>query len=400
MKIGIDASQANKQERTGTEWYAFSIIKEWARTNAFGPHKVFLYTRNDLLNDFGPLPSMWNVKVLRWPPQVLWTHLRLSWEMFVHPVDALFIPSHIIPLIHAKRTFTTIHDIGFEHAEYVYGKHSVVHIQSSLVRRILSLLVRLFTFGAYGANELDYQRFGVRFALRHATELFTVSEFSKREIEKKFHPRQQLTVAYNGVDLTEYDFSKVREHIGASKKKYALSDYVLSIGRIEHKKNSLALVQAFDAYIHQYPKESLKLVFAGGEGYGSLAVKDYIRTHDLNQQVLLLGWVPNNDLAPLLAGARCFVFLSEYEGFGVPIIQSLSLGTPVLANDLEVFREIAGDAITYCDVHNPTDITNKLAQLVKEKERVPRVDIVRKFQWEKTAQIISTKMLFYLQNTR
>ena len=120
MIIGIDASRANKQEKTGTEWYAYHMIQEWK--HLADPHDQFiLYSKEKLTGELADLPSNFRSRVLSWPPKLLWTHFRLAWEMFWHAPDRLFVPSHTIPIIHPKNTTTTFHDAGFERYEHLYS---------------------------------------------------------------------------------------------------------------------------------------------------------------------------------------------------------------------------------------------------------------------------------------
>jgi len=396
MIIGIDASQANKPERTGTEWYAFYIIQRWMQSNAFQGNHVRLYTQNPLRDDFGPLPENWEVRVLTWPPKIFWTHIRLSLELLFRPIHLLFIPSHTIPLKHPKATLTTVHDIGFETNPELYANASVVHIKSAFVRWMISFLIRMVTGGRYGANELDYQRFGLRYALRHAQMIFTVSEFTKQQIELHFPSHPPLVVAYNGVVQKEFYYPYPKDHVRSIMQTYRLKKYILAIGRIEKKKNSLLLLKAFHSLVKKDSFSDLTLVFAGGEGYGADEVHNYISDHRLENNVRFLGWTPQEHIAPLLAGASIFAFLSAYEGFGVPLIQALAVGTPVVASKLPVFREIADDTIAYTDPEETAVTASRFLNiLLKNKDEIAHAGVKRakSFTWQKTADTIERQII-------
>src|SRR3990167_10088212 len=102
MILGVDASQANRKQRSGTEWYAFYLIEEFKRLlGGRSGVKVRLYVRGALRSDLANnLPENFEVHILRWPFRFLWGQLRLSWEMFFYQPDVLFCPAHTIPLIH------------------------------------------------------------------------------------------------------------------------------------------------------------------------------------------------------------------------------------------------------------------------------------------------------------
>lgn len=390
MIIGIDASQANTQIRTGTEWYSFHILSEWIKQNKFEGHSVLLYTRDPLLKDFPELPQNWKVKVLHWPLKIFWTQIRLSFEMCMHSIDLLFVPSHAIPLILPKKVITTIHDIGFESTQHVYGNRSVVRIKSVFIQKIIHYLIKIFTLGKYGGNELDYHRFSVRYALKHATQIFTVSEFTKKEIESRFSNTPTIFVAYNGINHDQFYYPYNNTECNNVLKSYHLNKpYILSLGRVEKKKNSLELLKAFHLFSEK-SDSSYTLVFAGSDGLGAEQVKEYVQQNGLTLKVLFLDWVSQHSIAPLMASSSLFAFFSEYEGFGVPLIQALAVGTPVLANDLPVFHEIAEDAVIYCNAHNTkqsasaiADILNKRIDLTKKKER--GIELAHRFRWDSSA---------------
>lgn len=396
MILGIDASQANTRTRTGTEWYAFSLLSSWIKNNSFHNHTVYVYVRGPLLDDFPPLPNNWKVRILRWPPKIFWTQIRLSFEILLHRPDALFVPAHTIPFIHPKRTCTTIHDIGFEDNPKLYSTSSVVRIRSSFVQHVISIFIQIFSLGKYSGSELDYQRFSLRYALKHADTIFTVSQFTKNRLLRRFSVQQPIIVAPNAIDHDIFLFPYPENKINHVKEVYHLTNYILSIGRIEKKKRSLELVQGY----YELSKKTAnvpQLVFAGGDGYGADEVRTFVQENDLSEKVIFLGWTKTEDLAPLLAGAKLFCFLSAYEGFGVPIIQSIAVGTPVLASNLPVFHEIAGNDIAYCENDTPESIAEAIHKVISvvhsSSEKKRGTENVQKFNWNQTAQIIEKNIL-------
>ena len=116
MVLGIDASQANREIRSGTEWYAFYLIEEFKQLlRGRSDIRVRLYTRDPLRSDLAQdLPANFENRILKWPFKYFWVQKRLSLEMLLHPPDVLFCPAHTIPLIPPPKTLTTLHDIGFE----------------------------------------------------------------------------------------------------------------------------------------------------------------------------------------------------------------------------------------------------------------------------------------------
>jgi len=193
MIIGIDASRANKLEKTGTEWYAYHIIEEIKKL-ADHNDQYILYSKEKLRGQLAILPRNFKSKVLNWPFKYLWTQFRLAWEMVLNKPNVLFVPAHTIPVICPSKTITTLHDIGFE-------KYSHLYSQRGIGPKIFGILVKIFTFGRYSNTELDYHRWSARLAFKKAKRIITVSHFSKNEIVNHFNVDSDLiSVVSNAYD--------------------------------------------------------------------------------------------------------------------------------------------------------------------------------------------------------
>ncbi len=117
--IGIDASRANARERTGTEWYSYYLIQALKKIRVPGLEYA-LYSKKFLQDGLEEFPPGWSGKILYWRSQRFWNQFRLSWELWRHPVDLFFQPTHTLPLFAPKRSVTTLHDIGFERLPKLY----------------------------------------------------------------------------------------------------------------------------------------------------------------------------------------------------------------------------------------------------------------------------------------
>lgn len=399
MRIGIDASRANLEQRTGTEWYAFAL------TRALFAHLrptdvVRLYVREPLRPEWGSLPSNVQVRVLRWPPGFLWTQLRLSWELLIHRVDILFVPAHTIPFLAPRRTLTTLHDIGFEHERSLYGASALGPTPVS--RRVLNVVVRLCTLGRYGASELDYHKFSARLAIRHCQSILTVSEYSKQDICQTYGLEPaRVHVIPNACNAQAFN-ERVRDD--ASGMRAALervgvhSPYLMTIGRVERKKNTLGLVRAF-ALLRKQPKyRNLQLLLVGKPGYGATEVQSYIDANaDLRESVVRPGWVEERDIPFLMAGAVVFVLPSFFEGFGIPVLEAMAVGTPVVCSHVTALPEVVGDAGILTDPHNPDAIAHAVQSILddpalQQQLRVRGLARARTFSWERSAERLAQLM--------
>ena len=169
MKIGIDASRANKPKKTGVEWYSYHLIEEFKKIDK--ENRFFLYTNKPLTGQLAVCPDNFKETVLNWPIPRSWTLGRLSLEMKFgkNKPDVLFVPAHTIPLLNPKKSVVTVHDIGFEHFPEVYN----------------------------WADKL-YHKFTIQFIKRFATKIITISEFSKNDLidTYKIAP-EKIKVVYN-----------------------------------------------------------------------------------------------------------------------------------------------------------------------------------------------------------
>lgn len=367
MLIGIDATQANKDRKTGTEWYAYQLIQRF-KTMIPPEHRVVLYSPTPLEGALRELPPHFSSRVLKWPLGFLFNHLRLSWELLWHPVDVLFIPSHVIPLIHPSATVTTIHDVGFEEDARLYNS-ARLGPKNPILSRGLGLIVRLLTLGKYTNTEYDYHRFGARFASRHAAKIITVSEFSKRKIQEHYHVSpERITVTYHGHDDAHYGRVRSEKEIQQTLSRYKIArPFFVYIGRLEEKKNTLNLVKAFHLFL-QNNSSTHRLVLIGSEGYGYDAVRAYVRTHRLAEAVVRPGYVDEEDVPAIFQAARALVFPSRYEGFGIPILHAFASGTPVIASNAASIPEVVGNAGALLDPDDVEGFARAMRRIVEDAE--------------------------------
>lgn len=343
MHVGIDASRATAAHRTGTEHYSLRLTQ--ALLEQRRSHTVTLYFRER------PAPELFTSGQQRLIPfPRLWTHLRLSWELFRYPPDALFVPAHVIPAICPVPAVVTVHDLGYR---YFPDAHP-------LTQRL-------------------YLDLSTRYSARAARHILADSEATKRDLTKFYSTSpEKISVVYPGRDetLTRVDATAVRA-------KYHLPEkYLLHVGTLQPRKNLLRLIEA--STLHA---SSFTLVLAGRVGWLSEPILNAARTAN----VRVLEFVPDEDLAGLYSGAEAFVFPSLYEGFGFPVLEAMACGTPVICSDTSSLPEVAGDAALCV---NPLD-TAALAAAIEgittdTKLRTTLIakgyEQIKKFSWAKAAQ--------------
>ncbi|MBI5022643.1 MAG: glycosyltransferase family 4 protein, partial [Candidatus Magasanikbacteria bacterium] len=225
--------------------------------------------------------------------------------------------------------------------------------------------------------------------------VFTPSEFSKREIQSVFG-KWKIIVVPNGFDRDNYylinDQEKIKQILG----KYNIKPpYFISISRLEEKKNTVGIVEAYKIFqekmLLKSNLENYSLVLLGKPGYGYKKVKEVIKKSGYQHTIIIPGWVDAEDVPFLMAGASGFVFPSFYEGFGIPVLEAMSVGTPVIAANRAALPEVANGAALLVDPHKPGDIARAMEEIVSSPtlraELVSRgLARAREFRWEKTAR--------------
>ncbi|MFH1426658.1 MAG: glycosyltransferase family 1 protein [Candidatus Kerfeldbacteria bacterium] len=398
MVIGIDASRANKQERTGTEWYSYHVIQQLKEIIP-DTHQVFLYTKEPLLDDLADLPQHWKSKVLAWPPRFLWTQLRLSLEMLLHKPDILYIPAHTIPIIHPEKIALVVHDVGFERQDELYDP-KLIGYNSGVMKRIINAGVKLATLGKYGSSERDYHRFAMDLAVKHATRIITVSEFSKREMIDIYKLPEELIAAIpNGFNAlaAPADTEEILAELSISK------PYIAFVGRLEQKKNVPRLIEAFGVLKQSYGYEG-KLVLVGSPGYQHELIQKLIRDNQLSGDIIETGWADSAQLAAIVANADVFVLPSLYEGFGIPVLEAMSADTVVACSDIPSLREVAGDAAFFFNSKSSNAIAAALNTVISDE--LLRDDLILRgrrrithFSWALTAKSTWAELEKILYNT-
>lgn len=396
MVIGIDASRANRKQKTGTEWYSFYLIANLARLDQKNKYLLYLNTTPsmELQAVIRDNPNF-SCKILNWPFFSFWTLGRLSLEMIFNRPEVLFIPAHTLPLFFPRKTVNTIHDIAFVREQNLYLSEKV---KTSMYgsRPLINFIVKILTRGKYRAASLDYLYWSTTYALRRAKKIITVSEFTKQEI-LSLYPKtkeEKIAVVHNGYNKQLYqplNSFDDKEKIAAVLDKYGLeAPYYLYVGRLEKKKNTPALIESLSLVRENNPEIKEKLLLIGNASFGYDEAKYVIEEYNLNNDVFMPGWVAEDDLPYIFNGASAFIFPTKHEGFGIPVLQALACGLPTAVSDLPVLREISGDAVLYFDQNKSRAIADAMVRIIKDEAlrqdlKQKGLEQVEDFSWEKCA---------------
>jgi len=337
MVIGIHALAAFKRSRTGVEEYTYQLIKHLTMLEKAKKHRFVLYT-NQTSQSF----SQDQIRHLKWPFP-MWTQIRLGLEMILKKPDLLFIPAHVLPLIHPKKSVVVIHGLEYEYYPKMYPR-----------------------------KHLSYLRWSTRYAVEHARKIIAVSQNTKDDL----------------INFYQADPDKIAMiHHGFSIDKKAKGEkfdwpYILFLGRLETKKNVHGLIKAFNSLKERYQIPH-KLVLAGSFGFGFEG--------DKSDQVITTGYVSEDQKWSLLKGADMFVLPSFYEGFGLPILEAQAVGIPVITSNLSSMPEVAGEGALLIEPSDTDQISETIYKLIKsdkmKKDLVEKgYHNIKRFSWQKCAR--------------
>jgi len=373
MKIGIDASRAFLKQRTGIEEYSYQVIKHLVEPrHCLGSTEVVLYLRKNQNIDF-KLPEKWKIKTVKFP--YLWTQLGLSLELLFHPIDVLFVPAHVVPIVHPKNTIVTMHGLEYEFFPEGY-----------------SLLERL------------YMRASIKMSCRWAKKIIAVSKNTKKDLMELYKvPEKKVEVIYEGVNINQKSLPEADQPLAENFNDQILNykPYLLFIGRLEKRKNIEGIIEAYKILKEKY-KIPHSLVLAGAPGYGyeiiKLKIQNYLKIKNSKLKIIELGYISEEKKQELMRSADVFLFPTFYEGFGLPILEAQSLGVPVVTSNVSSLPEVGGESVFYADPYESEIIADTVFKLISDQKTKDDIikrgyENIKRFSWEKCAEEIANNFI-------
>ena len=213
----------------------------------------------------------------------------------------------------------------------------------------------------------------MRTSCRHADHIVTVSAFSKKEIMRLLHvPEGKITVIPNAVDHTVYHTDYSKDQLKMVRSRYGIrEDYFLYLGTIEPRKNLERLLDAYARLCREKP-DTPQLVLAGRRGWLCDGIYEKARSLNLGNKILFTGYVRQQDSPMLMCGAAAFVFPSLYEGFGMPPLEAMACGTPVITSNTTSLPEVAGDAAVLVNPKSRSEIYRAMKQMLEDSSVTDR----------------------------
>lgn len=236
---------------------------------------------------------------------------------------------------------------------------------------------------------------GLKRSMKRADLIVTDSEFSKSEIIKYFPKwESKIRVVPCGVDLERFRPCTEPQRIPEVKKSLEIEgEYFLYVGTIEPRKNLERLMTAYAAFAKKVGENAPKLVLAGGKGWLDKGIYSRVEKLGMEKNIIFTKYIPSEDMNPLMCGALAFVFPSIYEGFGMPPLEAMACGVPVLTSGEASLPEVTGDCAVICDAYDVKSIVQGLYRLYSDeklRKELSRRGLERAqgFTWERSAKML------------
>lgn len=363
IKIRIEVSSLATPHQSGVSSYTRLLVNACAANPSLdvsAPYFNFLRRQ--------PLPSINNRKLLRENPLIPLRvyakaqsfSLAPAFDIGMPKVDLTIFPNFATwPTINSRHVATVIHDLTYLYFPEVVEEKNLAHLQRVVPRSI-----------------------------KKADLIITVSESVKKELINEFNlDPQRCIVTPIPPDESFFNIVSTKD-ISSVKNKYSLTQnkkYIYFIGNLEPRKNLKTLIEAY-TLLPDDIKNDYSLVLAGGKGWKTQETQASIDSAVASgEDVKHIGFIDQNDSAALYQGASLYVMPSLYEGFGMPILEAMASGTPVVASDIPVLREVGAGYATYANPRDPKDFSKAILHVLTQPKKARSVlqKNVRRFSWDK-----------------
>jgi glycosyltransferase involved in cell wall biosynthesis len=373
MKIAFNGQLLLEQNKTGIAWNAHHLILELAKypenectiqcfsCGCMGKQlsRLLEYQRLGCkIECCGWFKNAWY--------KLLWVVLPVPYRFFFQTkTDITQFFNFAVPPGVRGRKITVIHDMAYKSCPETVRKKTRIWLELSMKK-----------------------------SCRHADHIVTVSKFSKKEIVKYLHvPKEKITVVPNAVDHTVYRPDYTEQQIQKVLDKYKIErTYFLYLGTIEPRKNLEMLLLAYEK-LYRRQQNVPQLVLAGGKGWLCRSIYEKAHGMKLGNRIVFTGYVTQEDSPLLMCAARAFVYPSLYEGFGMPPLEAMACGTPVIVSNASSLPEVVGDAGILVNAKSADDICAAMRRVLedhayRESLRARGIERAKKYSWKRSAGIL------------
>ena len=362
MHIAIDAHSVGAQ-LGGNESYITNLIESLADIDSVNRYTLYV-TKPEAAKRFANRWPNFTLRTTLPHTPLVRVPLTLSAELRRHPVDLLHVQFTAPPFCPCP-VVASIHDLSFKHLPKTFKRRSRMQL-----------------------------RLTVGQTARKAARILALSEYSRGDIIETYGiaPDRVLVTP----PAAPGHFAPVTEatELARVRRNYGIEDeYILSVGSIQPRKNLARLIAAYASLRRLRPQAKLpQLVLVGKKAWLFDETLRAAAEHDLTSVIIFTGYVPEADLPPLYSGARCFIYPSYFEGFGLPVLEAMQCGTPVIAGNRTSLPEVVGDAGLLVDPFDEQALALAMAGIIENSDlaaelRVKGLKRARDFSWRKTARM-------------
>jgi glycosyltransferase involved in cell wall biosynthesis len=362
VHIAIDAHSVGAQ-LGGNETYATNLIEALAEIDQTNRYTLYV-TKKRAVDRFANRWPNFQVGLTLPHTPLVRIPLTLTRELRRRPVDVLHV-QYTAPLFSPCPVVVTIHDLSFEHIPETFNRRSWMQL-----------------------------RVTVRRTARQAAQIITLSEYSRDDIVRTYGiPRERITVTSPAAAAV---FHQVRNgsELQQTRSKYGIErDYILALGSIQPRKNLVRLIEAYSCLRRMRSEVKLpQLVLAGKRGWLDSETFNAVEQNAVGTDIHFTGYVDEEDLPALYSGATCFVYPSYFEGFGLPILEAMQSGVPVIAGNRTSIPQVVGEAGLLFDPFDTNALVEALRRMLddanyREALRSRGLQRASEFSWRKTAQL-------------
>lgn len=362
MRIAIDARMGHS--RVGIGVYVRGLLNNLSKIDK--ENNYYIIINENKRESFVPEQDNFhkiytNVRYSDYLRRDLWEQFYLPWKLYKNKVDIYHGPCHSLPIFAKIKMIITIHDMMSFKGEYFKP------ISSNRVQNLIKI------------------------SAKRAQKIITVSKKSKMDIIRILKiPEDKIKVIYNGVD-SEYKQINDKSRLDSIKEKYGINrKFIQYIGSLKANKNIPRLIEAYS----RLPESILRkyaLVITGGKGWKSDEIFSKVKQLNLENNIIFTGFVDDSELPLLLNAATLLVFPSLYEGFGIPPLEAMACGVPVIASNTSSIPEVVGSAALLFDPYIVEEIFTSLHRTLTDKQL--RNELIQKgfervkfFSWKNTAR--------------
>ena len=358
MRIGIDA---RKLHDFGIGTYIRNLLQELAKIDQ--ENEYVLFTRPQDLGVAESLGENFRAVANRSGHYSIAEQISIPLAARRERLDLFHATHYVLPALTPSKSVVTIHDC--------------IHLM----------------FPDYLGQRLGYAyaRASLYTAAHKSDRIFTVSEASKRDILKFFKvPPEKIVVTHNALD-DRFRAAPSEEHVVQTRERYQLShSYLLYVGNIKPHKNLERLIEAFHL-VRSEGRSELELLIIGDEISKLQALRRAVHKYDIHRYVRFLGYVPDKTLAVLYRLATVFVFPSLYEGFGLPPLEAMASGTPVVTSNVSSLPEVVGEAAVLVDPYSAEAIASGILKVLRsthlrEELRKRGLERVQEYSWARSVK--------------